>query len=196
LDIDQLFAPHQLRNSLPAALTYQQATAGDNPAPLPAQQQQQQHDKQQEQQQQQQLQTSNEVAIDDVDFFDFEGALQASRYSSSNVGITRGSNQDMQGASSSSLQQQEQQQRLSLLRQVGRPVNESMSDFPSGGLELVKHFNLDGIFLEKQVRMSSGMSRLLCFRTLHVAAVKIAACAFCRQILVMQLSPLSQTCHK
>lgn len=26
-----------------------------------------------------------------------------------------------------------------------------MSDFPSAGLELVKHFNLDGIFLDKQV---------------------------------------------
>jgi hypothetical protein len=154
-----MFAPHQLRNSLPAAVTYQQATAGDNPAPLPPQQQQQQLN---EQQQQQQLQASNEVAIDDVDFFDFEGALQASRYSSSSIGTTRGSNQDISGTSSSSSQQQQQQQRLSLLRQVGRPVNESMSDFPSGGLELVKHFNLDGIFLEKQVCLLFRMSWLKC----------------------------------
>jgi hypothetical protein len=154
LDIDQLFAPHQLRNRLPAAITYQQATAGDNPAPLPAQQQPQQHNEQQEQQQQQ-LQASNEMAIDDVDFFDFEGALQASRYSSSSVGTSRGSGQDMTGTSSSPSQQQ---QRLSLLRQVGRPLNESMSDFPSAGLELVKHFNLDGIFLEKQVCMLPGVS--------------------------------------
>jgi hypothetical protein len=158
-----MFAPHQLRNSLPAAVTYQQATAGDNPAPLPPQQQQQQLNEQQ--QQQQQLQASNEVAIDDVDFFDFEGALQASRYSSSSIGTTRGSNQDISGTSSSSSQQQQQQQqqqRLSLLRQVGRPVNESMSDFPSGGLELVKHFNLDGIFLEKQVCLLFRMSWLKC----------------------------------
>jgi hypothetical protein len=138
---------------LPEPVTYQQAIAGDNPALLPTQQQQQQE---QGQQQQQQQQASNEVAIDDVDFLDFEGALQTSRYSSSNSANNGPSQTEPSSSSSSSSspsqqQQQQQQQRLSLLRQLGRPVDESMTDFPSAGLELVKHFNLDGIFLEKQV---------------------------------------------
>lgn len=34
----------------------------------------------------------------------------------------------------------------------GRPVGDSsMPDFPSGGLDLVQHLNLDGIFLEQKV---------------------------------------------
>jgi hypothetical protein len=197
LDIDQLFAPHQLRNRLPASLTYQEAIAGDNPAPLPAQQQQQQHEQQEQQQQQQQLQASNEVAIDDVDFFDFEGALQASRYSSI-VGAARGPGQEVSGSSGSSTSQQQQQQRLSLMRQVGRPVNESMSDFPSAGLELVKHFNLDGIFLEKQVGALSkvfGVLVICCLSgilsTLRPAAFEYRNRASCGQTMLMKLD----SCH-
>lgn len=34
----------------------------------------------------------------------------------------------------------------------GRPVGDSsMPDFPSGGLDLVQHLNLDGIMLEHKV---------------------------------------------
>jgi hypothetical protein len=159
-----VLAPHHLRNRLPAAVTYQQATSGDNPLAPPLAQQQQQ---QQPGQQQQQQQASNEVAIDDVDFLDFEGALQASRYSGTASAATPSTALSSSSSSPQQQQQQQQQQRLSLLRQLGRPVDESMSDFPSAGLELVKHFNLDGIFLEKQV----GYVTCLCYFTCYFVTV-------------------------
>eukprot|EP00879_Flechtneria_rotunda_P012471 GHRR01013023.1.p1 GENE.GHRR01013023.1~~GHRR01013023.1.p1 ORF type:complete len:276 (+),score=91.06 GHRR01013023.1:237-1064(+) len=86
---------------------------------------------------------TNEVSIDDIGIGNTGG--HASRHPSAIARLQQGPSAAAAAVGG-----------RSPFRPLHRPVGSEMLDFPSGDLDLVRHLNLDGIFLDKQVRTNTA----------------------------------------